>query len=244
MRRFISLLVALAVIGLVVVASPVPLLGESLRLVGAATGMASPTSTPTRTATSTSQPAKATPTVEVRVASDGSPQSVSLPLDKLREKQTSTAKSRGAAVELPRRIKIPAIGVDAAFEYVGIAEDGAMDVPKDPQQVAWYRLGPRPGEPGNAILAGHVDWGGKTAVFWRLADLKAGDTVEIVASDQRKYEFVVQWQRWFDADSAPVEEVFRQSDVPEITMVTCGGVFDTKTRQYRSRVVVRAVLRP
>lgn len=109
--------------------------------------------------------------------------------------------------------------------------------------MAWYQLGPRPGERGNAIVAGHVDWGGKTAVFWKLNELKAGSVVEIVATDDRRYEFVVQWQRWYDAEGAPVEEVFGQSEAVEVTLVTCGGAFDPKTRQYRSRLVVRGILR-
>ncbi len=153
------------------------------------------------------------------------------------------AKAPRVAVELPRRIRIPSIGVEAGFEYVGLTADGAMDIPKDPNEVAWYSLGPRPGEPGNAVIAGHVDWGGKTAVFWRLDDLKAGDVVQVVAVDERVYEFVVLWQRWYDAEAAPVAEVFAQSDANEITLITCGGVFDRKSRQYLSRLVVRAALR-
>lgn len=154
-----------------------------------------------------------------------------------------SARVRQPAVELPRRIRIPAIEVDAGFEYVGLAGDGAMDVPKDGTNVAWYRLGPRPGEPGNAVIAGHVDWGGKPAVFWRLSRLQAGDLVEITAADGRKYEYTVQWQRWYEAAQAPVEEVFGQSDASEITLITCGGTFDRQTRQYVSRLVVRATLR-
>ena len=156
--------------------------------------------------------------------------------------QTATA-ARGPAVELPKRLMIPAIGVDAGFEFVGLSADGAMDVPKDAAKVAWYRLGPRPGERGNAVVAGHVDWGGKLAVFWALSRRKAGDVVEVTAADDRRYEFVVQWVRWYDASKAPVQEVFAQGDSTEITLITCGGEFDRSTRQYLSRVVVRAVLR-
>jgi len=97
-------------------------------------------------------------------------------------------------VQLPRKISIPSIAVETGFEHVGLLPDGAMDVPKDPNLVAWYRLGPRPGEAGNAVVAGHVDWGGKTAAFWRLSDLKPGDLVEITAVDERKYQFVMQWR--------------------------------------------------
>ncbi len=146
-------------------------------------------------------------------------------------------------MELPKLVRIPSIGVEARFEYVGLTPDGAMDIPKDPNDVAWYSLGPRPGEPGNAVIAGHVDWGGKTAVFWKLDELKAGAIVQVLAVDGRMYEFVVQSLRWYDAETAPVSEVFAQSDATEVTLITCGGVFDRESRQYLSRLVVRAALR-
>src|SRR5690348_15382799 len=50
----------------------------------------------------------------------------------------ATATNPGAG--LPVRIKIPAIGVDAAIEYVGLTPDGLMDVPKKWENTAWYQL--------------------------------------------------------------------------------------------------------
>lgn len=189
-------------------------------------------------ATSTKAPTTLTPTALALT------EEASAVLAKLKVRTGQTGSNgREAPVQLPKRIAIPAIGVDAAFEYVALTAEGAMDVPKDPDKVAWYRLGPRPGEQGNAVVAGHVDWGGKTAVFWKLGDLKPGDVVELVAADERRYQFIVQWQRWYDADKAPIAQLFAQGNSAELTMITCGGVFDHKTRQYLSRLVVRAVRR-
>ena len=78
-------------------------------------------------------------------------------------------------------------------------------------------------------------------MFWRLYSLNPGEMVEIVAVDNKRYQFIVQWQKWYDADKAPVEQVFAQRGVSELTMITCGGVFDQKTKQYLSRLVVRAI---
>ena len=192
----------------------------------------------TATVTSSTVPPTPTPTPKAPI------DDAAAVLAKLKPKpEIASSSRREAPVQLPKQIVIPAIAVDAGFEFVGLTQDGAMDVPKDPTKVAWYRLGPRPGEIGNAIIAGHVDWGGKTAVFWGLNELKPGDLIEVVSADGKKYQFIVQWQRWFDADKAPVEQLFAQSDVAELTMITCGGVFDRSKRQYLSRLVVRAVLR-
>jgi sortase (surface protein transpeptidase) len=140
-------------------------------------------------------------------------------------------------------LTIPVLGVDAGFELVGLDADGAMAAPKDPGSVAWYTLGPRPGETGNAVLAGHVDWAGKPGVFWGLGRLKPGDEVEVTAADARTYRFVVRSQQWYDAKRAPVKEVFGQSKVAEVTMITCAGQFDQASHQYTSRLVVKASLR-
>ena len=242
MRRLGSGLVVALVMVLVAASYPVPVAVGSMQPAGGNTSRAATTTAdavmPTRTV-AVSQATPASPTSE-----DDSTEEAARLLARLKPSvEQAAAKSREPAVELPKRLRIPAISVDTGFEYVGLAADGAMDVPKDPSQVAWYRLGPRPGERGNAVVAGHVDWGGKLAVFWGLSRLKAGDVVEVTAADDRKYEFSVQWVRWYDAAQASVDEVFGQGENPELTLITCGGDFDRKTRQYLSRVVVRAVLR-
>ena len=132
--------------------------------------------------------------------------------------------------------------MSTGFEYLGLTQDKAMDAPKDPDKVGWYKLGPRPGEKGNALVDGHVDWGGKTRVFWGLRNLKPGDTITVTDADGKRHDFAVQWSKWYDAN-ASVSDTFAQTDQTELTLVTCGGEFDHKTKQYLSRLVVRAKLK-
>ena len=54
---------------------------------------------------------------------------------------------------------------------------GAIAAPRRFQDAAWYRGGPRPGQPGPAVLLGHVDSTSGPAVFYRLATLRAGAAV-------------------------------------------------------------------
>jgi hypothetical protein len=60
----------------------------------------------------------------------------------------------------PTSLAIPAIGVNAAVEQVGVNAQGNMDVPRNPNNTAWYAPGARPGQQGNAVIAGHVDYAG------------------------------------------------------------------------------------
>ena len=82
--------------------------------------------------------------------------------------------------ELPFRLKIPSINVDSTVEYVGLTMDGAMDVPKEPENVAWYNLGIRPGEIGSAVIDGHSGYkNNKPAVFDNLYKLQKGDKIYV-----------------------------------------------------------------
>ncbi|MHB8991505.1 MAG: class F sortase [Chloroflexota bacterium] len=158
------------------------------------------------------------------------------------EPETAPPELPASRVGLPKRLRIPAVQVEAGFEYVGLTPEGAMGAPEDPDRVAWYRAGPRPGQPGNAAIAGHVDWAGKVRAFWWLKQLEVGDIVEVVTEGDESYRFVVRWLRWYDAADAPIEEIFGSSQTPEITLITCGGLFDRRAKQYLSRLVVRAAL--
>src|SRR5438128_2185263 len=69
-------------------------------------------------------------------------------------------------ISSPTTIRIPAIHINARVESVGLDSEGHMAVPKVPANVAWYNLGPKPGEDGNAVIDGHIDTiTGEPAVF-------------------------------------------------------------------------------
>src|SRR3989442_1325534 len=70
------------------------------------------------------------------------------------------------------RLVISAIGVDAPIAVAGRDEQGRMAAPRGPAEVTWYDFTSWPGQPGNAVLAGHLNWrDGSAGVFSHLADL-------------------------------------------------------------------------
>ena|SRR5712691_9797455 len=142
----------------------------------------------------------------------------------------------------PVELKIPRLGVDADVEPVGADPDGAMSAPSDPDAVAWWSLGWGTGEPGNVVLAGHVDWGGRLRVFGALRLLEAGDQVVVVDERAREYFYQVVWSRQVEAEGADVDSIFGPDNPPELTLITCGGSFDQSQRMYLDRIVVRARL--
>lgn len=94
---------------------------------------------------------------------------------------------------LPIRLKIPNINIDAALRPVGLTRDGAMEAPKGPDDVVWYEPGPRPGEIGSAVIAGHYGrWKiGRGSVFDNLSKLKPGDNIYVNDEKGARITFVV-----------------------------------------------------
>lgn len=141
---------------------------------------------------------------------------------------------------MPASIDIPKLGTHALVVPVGEEDDGAMQAPTDPDTVGWYDLGMGIGTPGNALLDGHVDWSGRLRVFGLLGQLVPGDTIQITDSAGNVLSYRVSWTRLYNADTAPLDQVFEQTTDEEVTLITCGGAFDQVARMYVSRWVVRA----
>ncbi|HET7518207.1 MAG TPA: sortase [Actinomycetes bacterium] len=73
---------------------------------------------------------------------------------------------------------MPAAGVKARVVPVGLRPDRTMEVPAV-DRAGWYEPGPRPGEPGPAVIVGHVDSRSGPAVFFRLHQLRRGDRIVV-----------------------------------------------------------------
>jgi len=140
----------------------------------------------------------------------------------------------------PVRLKIPAINVDAFIEYVGLTPDGAVDVPKNPANAAWFNAGPQPGENGSAVITGHYGrWkNGETSVFDNLYKLKKGDKLYVENAKGVITAFVVQEIRNYKPD-AYAYDVFISSDgKSHLNLITCDGVWDNNVKSYSKRLVV------
>jgi sortase (surface protein transpeptidase) len=145
------------------------------------------------------------------------------------------------AVAVPVRLRIPSIGVNTRLEQVGLDPDGTIAAPHDYQTAAWYSQGPRPGQPGPAILLGHVDSKTGPAVFYGLATLKPGAEVLVDRADKSTVRFQVSGRIQVAKTRFPADLVYAPTLAPALRLVTCGGKFDYKSGHYRDNVVVTAV---
>jgi sortase family protein len=145
----------------------------------------------------------------------------------------------------PVRLRIPAIGVDAALLRLGLRADGRVEVPPpDSPAAGWYRYSPSPGEPGPAVLLGHVD-SARTGpgVFYDLPALAAGDPIEVARADGSTVRFVVERVGRYPKAAFPTAEVYGDRPGAELRLITCGGAFDGASGHYLDNVVVFAAAR-
>ncbi len=145
----------------------------------------------------------------------------------------------GQAFSIPVRLKIPSLNVDTAVEQVGIASDGAMDVPKEPNEVAWFNLGPRPGEIGSAVIAGHSGYkDNRPAVFDNLSKLQKGDKIYTEDEKGAIATFVVRDFKDYDPKANAVD-VFGSGDgIAHLNLVTCSGIWNKIDKTHSDRLVI------
>lgn len=144
---------------------------------------------------------------------------------------------------LPERIRIKKLGVNATVESVGLTSSGAMETPSDWWTTGWYDGGPRPGEPGNSVIAGHYDSDTGPAVFVGLDNLKKDDEIEITDDRGNVWTFVVMDTAAYEEGNAPMKRIFGDSRGIHLNLVTCDGTWDTEKQEYAKRFVVFTTLK-
>ncbi len=130
--------------------------------------------------------------------------------------------SQGALpVGRPTRVVIPAIGVDQALSPVGLEPSGAMTMP-DYGAAAWFDRGPRPGDPGAAVVVAHVRGPAGPDVFADLATLRPGDRVTVVGS-RGSATFEVRKVETVPKEALPYDRIWPDTDERLLRLITCGG---------------------
>jgi sortase (surface protein transpeptidase) len=149
------------------------------------------------------------------------------------------------ARSVPVRLDIPAIRVSTAVVSVGLNADGTIAVPplRRGGPAGWYRYLVTPGEVGPAVILGHVDSARDgPAVFYRLRELRPGDTVAVHRLDGSTAVFTISQVAEYPKSAFPADAVYGPVHRPALRLVTCGGAFDPVHGQYRGNVVAYAEL--
>ncbi|MEL3973567.1 class F sortase [Rossellomorea oryzaecorticis] len=144
---------------------------------------------------------------------------------------------------VPSSLEIPAIGLKANIESVGLKENGEMAVTESFDTTGWYEQGYHPGEPGNAVIGGHVDSRNGPAVFYELNKLSVGDEVKVTSKTGETRTFVVTDKKEYPWDEAPLKSIFGYTHRSSLNLITCTGDFDRSSRNYSKRLVIYTELK-
>jgi sortase A len=160
-----------------------------------------------------------------------------------KQTETSPKVNQQQSPSLPKTFIVPKLGINAPVEHVGMDSKGAMDVPKNADNVAWYKLGYKVGDKGSAVIAGHFDKvDGSPAVFYNLTSLTKGDEILVRDEAGKEFKYKVTSKQTFNFDEVPLNEVFASSDKARLNLITCDGVFDKNAKNYSKRTVIYSEL--
>ncbi len=148
-----------------------------------------------------------------------------------------------AGAIIPTRLRIPVIGVDGPVEGVGLGGDGAMNVPDNLWTSSWLSTGPRPGQAGNSVIAGHRGIG-TPGLFGHLEGVRAGDRIYVSDSAGAELVFEVTRVASLDLSRSTQVAVFGPTAQKDLVLVTCYGRYLTGTGTYDHRLVVFSRLLP
>lgn len=159
-------------------------------------------------------------------------------IDRVGSVTRAPTKSRTTAD--PAFVRVGSIGATSSLIPLGLHDDGTLEVPVDFAVAGWYSLGPRPGQVGAAVIAGHLDSYNGPAVFARLPEVRPGDEIEVTRKDGSIVSFEVTRIDVYPKDRFPTMAVYGPTTAPELRLITCGGTFDRSRGSYRDNIVVYA----
>jgi len=152
---------------------------------------------------------------------------------------TSVPVAPAPPLAAPARLMIPSLNLDAQVEAIGVDSSGAMDAPHNIWDVGWYRGGPSPGAPGDAVIDGHLGLPGWPLVFSGLARVAIGDDVVVVLADGTRNRFNVTSLQSWPATSHPTG-LFSADGEPRLSLITCTGAYERASQTYADRLIVEA----
>jgi hypothetical protein len=139
----------------------------------------------------------------------------------------------------PVQLLIPSLNVHRPVEAVGASRFKVMNLPVNAWNAGWYKDGPVPGAPGDAVIEGHAGYPDQPMLFGKLSSLKPGAQIVIVLADGSRRLFLVVKTTSVPVGVAP-PGLADPNGSPRLTLITCTGSFDANTFSYSRRLVVEA----
>jgi len=131
---------------------------------------------------------------------------------------------------------IPSVQIDTPVVVIDMRVDGEGNLEWDtvPFVAGHYGVTGLAGARANVVLAGHVATQGMGNVFRELYRLRPGEPIVVYTADG-EFTYRVETLRLV----TPAEvDLLAPADASRLTLVTCAGEFDFRTRSFSHRLVV------
>ncbi|NKI44387.1 class F sortase [Streptomyces physcomitrii] len=181
-------------------------------------------------------------TVELTAAEPDTPAHVEVGSLPVGRSAGTTSSARDEPSASPVLLSIPALGLEQPLRDLRVQQDGRLGVPEDASEVGWWSDGPAPGQPGAAVIVGHVDSATGPGAFHRLSSLRPGDRIVLARDDQSTVTFTVRALREYGKNSLPTDRVYTDTGPPALRLITCSGPYDRAKGGYQDNLVVYAAL--
>lgn len=139
------------------------------------------------------------------------------------------------------RLVIARIGLDTEVVPAKlVSNDGARTWQVPALKAGHAESSAGAGEPGNALLLGHLTSIGEGNVFARLHELQTADVVRVFSGPMEFDYRVTDARKVGRADLS----VLRPTSAPSVSLITCDGLWLPFLWDYTDRFVVRGELMP
>jgi hypothetical protein len=139
----------------------------------------------------------------------------------------------------PTAILITSLDVHRPIEPVGVDRFGRLYLPQNLWNGGWYKGGPVPGAPGDAVIEGHAGYPKAPLLFAKLRLLRPGDKIVVVLADRTRRLFLVDSLTVWAAGTGP-PDMGQPYGPARLTLITCTGPFDDHYKTYADRLAVEA----
>lgn len=159
------------------------------------------------------------------------------------EPTTQAKRAYSVAADMPKYIKINSLNVWARVLRVGVDKNSEIGTPNNVYDTGWYDGSAKPGQPGAALIDGHVLGPTKGGIFANLKNIKTGSEIIIVTGDDRELKYSVVATEAVDAATIDVGRLLRPyGDASQgLTLITCNGKYNSKSETFNKRFIVYAV---
>ncbi|MCR1783987.1 sortase [Nocardioides carbamazepini] len=155
------------------------------------------------------------------------------------------AAGRAALPGSPKRVKVPALGLNAKVTQVGLT-DVRANVPKSRNLLGWLQTSARLDDAiGTTVVVGHVsDNRDRPGAFYDIKRLKAGKTVKVKGSDGKTYRYKVVTKKRFSRAKPLPESLFSMTGAPRVLLVTCTNKVTRPDGHFHYRDNLVVTLKP